>query len=255
MSKGKTDCLNRVHAKTFLAEQAIASPFDTIEEDSYPDEEERLAFIIRQYEKDALDLIRSRGYPDSYAKIVNMVEDHSEYQWRIRHITMPDGRTVEHKKDYKVCTLAADVLFAREVVLQCDRIKEYISEGYTTKAILAMMRIVTSAMGAHTRGTLIQGIYRRAGQIKGSHAKKRLKGVFLAVETAIAETGDTSFKGVWHWLKKYTSDSPYQAGGFEVYVDGEGIIQIEDSTGNEKSITSESLKRYVIEVRKKSKAK
>jgi hypothetical protein len=172
--------------------------------------EERLAFVIRQYEKDALALIKSKGYSDDYVKIVNMAEEYSEYQWRIRYITRPDGGTIEHKTECKVCTLPEDVLFAREVVLQCDAIKGYIAEGYTTKAILAMVRIVTSAMGAHTRRTLAQGVYRRAGQAKGAKATKRLKGVQLAVEAAIAETGDASFKGVWRWLEEHTSHNPYR---------------------------------------------
>jgi len=256
MSEGKADWRNLVNVATLTADQAIASPDESPEENSFPDEEERLAFVIRQYEKDALALIRSKGYSDDYVKIVNMVEDYSEYQWRIRYTTIPDGSTIEHKTDCKVCTLPEDVRFAREVVLQCNRIREYIAEGDITRAVLSMMRIVTSAMGAHTRGTLIQGVHRRAGQIKGSHAKKRLKGVQLAVEAAIAETGDASFKGVWHWLKEYTSDSPYQAEGFEIYIesDGETIVQVENSTGDEKSITTKSLERYVTEARKIRKA-
>jgi len=255
MSEGKADWRHWVNVTTLTADQAIASPAESPEEDSFPDEEERLAFVIRQYEKDALALIRSNGYSDDYVKIVNMVEDYSEYQWCIRYTTMPDGSTIEHKIDYKVCTLPEDVRFAREVVLQCDAIKEYIAEGYTTKALLAMVRIVTSAMGAHTRRTLAQGVYRRAGQIKGARVTKRLKGVQLAVEAAIAETGDRSFKGVWHWLEKHTSRHPYRAGDFEIYVDGDAIIQVEGSTYAERAITVETLKRYVIEARKKCKAK
>lgn len=255
MSEGKADWRHLVNVTTLATDQAIASPAESPEEDSFPDEEERLAFVIRQYEKDALALIRSKGYSGDYVKIVNMVEDYSEYQWRIRYITMPDGGTIEHKTECKVCTLPEDVLFAREVVLRCDAIKEYIADGYTTKALLAMVRIVTSAMGAHTRRTLAQGVYRRAGQIKGARATKRLRGVQLAVEAAIAETGDVSFKGVWRLLERHTSRNPYKAEGFEVYVDGDTVFQAEDSTYAERAITFETLKRYVIEARKKCKAK
>lgn len=255
MSEGKADWRHLVNVTTLAADQAIASPAESPEEDSFPDEEERLAFVIRQYEKDALALIKSKGYSDDYVKIVNMAEEYSEYQWRIRYITRPDGGTIEHKTECKVCTLPEDVLFAREVVLQCDAIKGYIAEGYTTKAILAMVRIVTSAMGAHTRRTLAQGVYRRAGQAKGAKATKRLKGVQLAVEAAIAETGDASFKGVWRWLEEHTSHNPYRVGGFEIYVDGDTVCQAEDATHAERAITFETLKRYVIEARKKCNAK
>lgn len=86
--------------------------------------------------------------------------------------------------------------------------------------------------------------FSKIGQ-KGGKQPKLLKGVLKAVEQILIYNEKLTAQQVWVKLSQNDSYNSLIIDDYEIYVDGETIIQINTKTKNEKSIKETTFRRYV----------
>ena len=86
-------------------------------------------------------------------------------------------------------------------------------------------------------------------------ADKRKKGIFQATLKVFNELKPKA-QNELIWKRLRNTKPKVKAGGtvYEVYVDGNKIVQVNDKTGKESDLTRSSWNRYLTEIRKKNRS-
>jgi hypothetical protein len=86
---------------------------------------------------------------------------------------------------------------------------------------------------------------------KGGQQSKYRLGIQKAVDKILGDRPNLTAEQVWHALKKYSSFNPKSVEGYDVYVNGKTIWQIDAATENKKKIEKGTLPSYVSRAKKK----
>jgi hypothetical protein len=99
---------------------------------------------------------------------------------------------------------------------------------------------------------LDDGLRIAEGRSKGGRASKKKAGIVMAIRQILAANPDASAKMVWTMLEQYSTASPLEIGGHDVFVDGDTIKQEDQKTTKIRSIRFRTFQRYVSEAKKES---
>ena len=85
---------------------------------------------------------------------------------------------------------------------------------------------------------------------KGGEKPKFLQGVLEATLKTLSVKKSLSASQVWQKLSKYNSHNPLSTGNYEIYVDGDNLTQVHETTRQIKSIKRSTHKGYVSKAKK-----
>ena len=101
----------------------------------------------------------------------------------------------------------------------------------------------------------------RRGRSKGGQAKKRALGIEALIRRRLRESQAAGVKPTARELWEAIPEDPYHetvsvgSKVFEVYRDGDRLVQIRDSDGQERSIAFSTFQNYVTEIRRENLSK
>lgn len=164
-------------------------------------------FLCRIFRKEAEAILINSGYRD-------ILDDLSEPEFHDSLFSYQDAS-------------------AKRVLISSEKLLHSISKNDSEEAALEMFHLTMAAIRANIFKITFDEINRIKGKIAGGRAAKKLIGIEAAIIDLLTEDNMLTVHRVWTKQKKHTSTCPLIIKDFEVYIDGEEIVQI-DKGGNEK---------------------
>jgi hypothetical protein len=156
----------------------------------------------------------------------------------------PRYRTV-NPADYPSRAVAAC-----EALVLARGVKGAVLEGNAAEAVSLALQMAAILTSLGIGPVLIAKRRSELGSAQGGSAKKKGPGLEAAARELVAAHGrDVAPKSLWEESKEWTADDPFTREGFDVYRDGDRLVQVAPD-GRERSIGFDTFdKNYVRPLR------
>jgi len=203
-----------------------------------------IEFILRQIENEAKKILQEYGYPIDIDELVPWLQESEGFWW-----TDPESGFTHFHENHSIQALSA-----KEVLISAEKIRYEISKNNAEETAIETMRLLFAAMAADLRDVIMDGARNIQGRTRGGKASKMLLGVLKAIWDIINQKGiDYQAQEIWSSIEAAGTDGILVQTSdktFNVYIDGNKIVQIDDKTGREQSRKYRTFQDYVTKIKK-----
>ncbi len=183
---------------------------------------DKLEFVLKNLESEAEKVLRAEGYDPAL----------SELPW------------------YDGYEMGVQLAGAKQVLLSAHAIRDLVDRNESALVALEMMLIITAAIKAEVSVCLFEGLAKIKGQSKKKPPRRSLF-VIKAINRELDNKKSLTAGNLWRRFEKYTSLSPLEIDGAEIYMDG--VMLCEECDDKVKSISKSTFEGYVKKIKRERK--
>ena len=143
---------------------------------------------------------------------------------------------------------------ARRVLMELETLRQAKAEGDQPSAeyiLFELGRLSARIQVRRAEHFALDGKKRLAERRKGGKAPKALKAIESAILEYLSDKPNATAKVLWRRFSEDAASDPLSINGFQVYRDGDRLVQIDAETNLERSISFQTFRRYMTRARAK----